>query len=222
MSQYGLPYLGSKSKIAEEIIALFPIADNFYDLFAGGCAITHALIARNQNLFNKGYKKYFFNDINNVPQLFLDAIRGKYRNEKRWISREEFKTNLKLKNPDPYIQWIWSFGNNGKNYLFSKDLEPIKKAFHYIVMFNEWQYFENLYNYKFFTELLKEYGIDNLITFLNLYKKQYNKGLGRKEHLRVIKWVQKNWMNIRYSFAELQQLERLERLEQLQQLERLK
>lgn len=38
---YGLPYLGSKSKIANDIISLFPPAENFYDLFAGGCAITH-------------------------------------------------------------------------------------------------------------------------------------------------------------------------------------
>ena len=33
---YGLPYMGSKNKIAEDIISLFPAAENFYDLFAGG------------------------------------------------------------------------------------------------------------------------------------------------------------------------------------------
>jgi len=48
---YGLPYLGSKNKIAEDIITLFPKADNFYDLFAGGCAITHALMVKSNDLF---------------------------------------------------------------------------------------------------------------------------------------------------------------------------
>jgi len=218
---YGLPYLGSKSKIAESIVALFPVADNFYDLFAGGCAITHALMVRNRDLFHNGFKNYILNDINDTPKLFLDAIQGKYKNEKRWISREVFFDNLKKDKPDAYIKWIWSFGNNGKGYLFSKDLELIKKAFHYVVMFNDWTFFEELYTYDYLMKVLKEYGIDNSRIFLDLYKKEYQIGFGRKEHLRVIKWIQKNYLNKRYSFSELQQLEQLERLERLQRLQRL-
>jgi len=214
---YGLPYLGSKSKIAVDIVSLFPVADNFYDLFAGGCAITHALMVKNQDLFHRGFKKYIFNDLNNVPQLFLEAIQGKYHNEKRWISREDFKAN---KN-DPYIKWIWSFGNSGKEYLFSKDLEPIKKAFHYVVMSDDWSMFERLYDNEYLSELLDECGIDSPKMFLDLYKKQYRRGLGRREHLRVIKWIQKNYMANRYAFAELQRLQRLERLQQLEQLQQL-
>ena len=210
---YGLPYLGSKSKIAESIVALFPVADNFYDLFAGGCAITHALMVRNRDLFHNGFKNYILNDINDTPKLFLDAIQGKYKNEKRWISREVFFDNLKKDKPDAYIKWIWSFGNSGKNYLFSKDLELIKKAFHYVVMFNDWTFFEELYTYDYLMKVLKEYGIDNSRIFLDLYKKEYQIGFGRKEHLRVIKWIQKNYLNKRYSFSELQQLQQLERLE---------
>lgn len=38
---YGVPYQGSKNSIAEKIINIIPSAENFYDLFAGGCAITH-------------------------------------------------------------------------------------------------------------------------------------------------------------------------------------
>lgn len=34
--------MGSKSKIAADIVATLPPADTFVDLFAGGCAITHA------------------------------------------------------------------------------------------------------------------------------------------------------------------------------------
>jgi site-specific DNA-adenine methylase len=218
---YGLSYLGSKSKIAEEIIQLFPEADNFYDLFAGGCAITHALLVKPKDLFHRGFKKYIINDINDTPQLFLDAIQGKYKNEKRWISRKMFIENLKQEKPDPYIKWIWSFGNDGKFYIFSKDLGLIKKAFHYIIMFDDWKYFEELYNYDFLKETLKEYGIDKPKMFLDLYKEQYHSGFGRREHLRVIKWIQKNYMNVRYSFSELERLQQLERLQRLEQLERL-
>jgi len=223
---YGAPYLGSKSKIAREIVSLFPIADNFYDLFAGGCAITHALMIKKHDLFHGGYKKYIINDINNAPKLFCDAISGKYRNEKRWISREMFRNELKKDKPDPYIRWVWSFGNNGRSYLFPKDIEPIKKAFHYVVIFDNWSYFEKLYTYGFLKEVLKKYRIDKPEVFLNLYKETYREGGGRREHLRVVNWIRTNYLKRRYSFLQLQQLQPeqlagLQRLEQLEQLERL-
>lgn len=36
--RYGLPYMGSKNKIAEWVLQYIPKADNFYDLFCGGYA----------------------------------------------------------------------------------------------------------------------------------------------------------------------------------------
>lgn len=93
--RYGIPYQGSKNQIAKKIIEFLPSADNFYDLFAGGCAISHCA-----SLSNK-YKNIYANDINPEPlQLFQAAIDGKFQNEKRWISREDFfpskKKNLTL------------------------------------------------------------------------------------------------------------------------------
>ena len=44
--RYGLPYMGSKNKIAEWVLSYLPQADNFYDLFCGGCAITHCAITQ--------------------------------------------------------------------------------------------------------------------------------------------------------------------------------
>lgn len=41
---YGVPYMGSKNRIAKDIIAKLPTGKRFVDLFAGGCAITHAAI----------------------------------------------------------------------------------------------------------------------------------------------------------------------------------
>lgn len=130
--RYGLPYQGSKNAIAKKICDILPLADNFYDLFAGGCAITHYV------LLNGGYKHIYYNDIDNIPQLFLKAIKGDYANEKRWISREDFE---RLKNDDLYVSLFWSFGNNRRGYLYSKEIEPWKKALHYARVFNDFSEF---------------------------------------------------------------------------------
>lgn len=134
MSKYGILYQGSKNKIAEKIIDILPQADNFYDLFAGGCAITH------RALLTGKYKHIYANDICDMPKLFLDAINGKYANEDRWISREEFFKNL----DDPYIKSTWSFGGIGSSYIYSKKIEPYKKALWFAIMFNDWTDFEVL------------------------------------------------------------------------------
>ena len=55
----------------------------------------------------------------------MDAIHGKYHDEKRVITREDFK---ELKDTDGYVKYIWSFGNGGQVYLWSKDSEEIKCA----------------------------------------------------------------------------------------------
>lgn len=66
MNKYGFPYKGSKNKLAEKIVKLFPDADNFYDLFCGGCAITHRTLIENR------WNNYVINDIDSrCPTLLL-------------------------------------------------------------------------------------------------------------------------------------------------------
>ncbi len=130
---YGVPYKGSKNKIAKWVVDNFPSATNFYDLFAGGCAITHAAILSTK------FQNFYANDLWTAPKLFLDAVNGKYANETRWISREEFFSE-RLK--DSYIQFCWSFGNNGSGYMYSKEIEEWKKALHYARVFNNTSIFE--------------------------------------------------------------------------------
>ena len=124
---YGLPYMGSKSKIVKHIVPLFPNADNFVDLFAGGGAVTHYAMTTAK------YKHFVFNDINPLmPKAFGMALNGEFENEKRWISREEF---FRLRDTDPYVAICFSFGNNLSDYMYSKDIEPIKEAYHYALFF---------------------------------------------------------------------------------------
>lgn len=134
--RYGLPYKGSKNSIAKWIVDELPKAETFVDLFCGGGAITH------RALISGKYQKFIMNDIDGrMPQLFIDCCRGKYtvENHTEWISRDDF---FRLKDDDGYIALCWSFGNNGKDYLYSKEIEPFKKAYHYAVFFENYGLFE--------------------------------------------------------------------------------
>lgn len=122
--RYGLPYKGSKNAIAEWVIENLPRADVFCDIFFGGGAITHCAMMTNK------YKRFIINDIDaRLPKLFVDCAYGKYtvENHPEWISREEFNAK---KADNAYIALCWSFGNNGKDYLYGADIEEHKHAFH--------------------------------------------------------------------------------------------
>ena len=186
MANYGIPYMGSKNTIAYKIIDYLPKANNFYDLFCGGCRITHCA------MLSKKWQNIYFNDIDgDMPKLFLDSIKGKYKNEKRWISKEDFN---KEKDKSAYIRCVWSFGNKGTNYLYGKEIEPYKKAYWYAVMYDDFS-------------LLWALGINIPKVKAKNYKEK-RLAIGRE-----LKRLKKNSRD--------QALERLERLQSLQSLEAL-
>ena len=128
---YGLPYKGSKRRLALKLLQHMPKAENFVDLFCGGCAVAHAA------LLGSRFQNVYINDLNPMcPQLFLDALQGKYNDDRRWISHEEFD---RLKSTDPYVAFVWSFGNNLRNYLYSREVEPLKRAMHYAIFFGDYR-----------------------------------------------------------------------------------
>ena len=123
MSSRGLPYQGSKSKLADKIVALFPKATHFYDLFAGGCAVTHAA------LLSGKFKDVHANDITDSVKLFEDALNGdiaKYDPE-RFRNREDFFAE---KDSNPFVRLVYSFSNDQRTYLYGRKIEPYKKAVH--------------------------------------------------------------------------------------------
>lgn len=117
MARYGVPYRGSKSRIAPWVVKRLPSAETFVDLFAGGCAVTHAALLAGR------WERYIVNDLSDAPRLFIDAANGKYADETRIPTRDEF---FAQKEDDPYIRYLFSFGNNGRDYLFSRDVEEVK------------------------------------------------------------------------------------------------
>ena len=129
VENYGLPYTGSKSRIAHWVIDNLPSGRVLIDAFAGGCAITH------RALLSQKWQTVIANDINGkYPQLFADAMHGQYRDEKRWISREDFE---RLKSKDAFVACCWSFANNVRHYMYSKAIEPYKRALHYAIVFDD-------------------------------------------------------------------------------------
>lgn len=126
---FGLPYMGSKNRIAKWICDILPNANTLYDLFCGGGAITHCAS------LSLKYNNYIVNDLNSLCIKGLKmAFNGEFKNETRWISREDF---FKLKDTDYYVACCFSFGNNFKSYAYSKEIEQFKKAMHYSVVFND-------------------------------------------------------------------------------------
>lgn len=117
-THYGVPYQGNKSRIADIIIKILPPGKRLVDLFGGGGAITHCAMLSGK------WDQFLYNDLNDmITGLFIDAVYGKFKDEHRVITREEFED---LKNTDAYVKYIWSFGNNGSGYLWGKDIEEIK------------------------------------------------------------------------------------------------
>ena len=197
MSNYGIPYKGSKNKIAESILAQLPPATHFYDLFGGGGAITHCA------LLSGKYEYVHYNEFNPlVFKAFKMAVNGEFEGETRWISREEFE---KLKDTDPYVAICFSFGNNFKNYAYNKECEKFKKAVHYSIFFNDnslLKEYIDLSNFNYSSENLKERRLE-LQRYLTVLIRE-NK-LERK--------VYANFNSIGNVRNDIQNLERLERLE---------
>lgn len=129
MAKYGLPYMGSKSAVADKIIAVLPAGERFIDLFGGGGAMTHAAALSGK------YNEVIYSDADPLAcEYIARAIRGDYSPERftpRWISREEF---FAKKDSDPYIRYCWSFGNRGATYLYGRHVEGLKRRlFEWIV-----------------------------------------------------------------------------------------
>nr|DAH58617.1 MAG TPA: D12 class N6 adenine-specific DNA methyltransferase [Caudoviricetes sp.] len=155
--RYGVPYRGSKNKIADWVVDHLPDGKTLVDLFAGGCAVTHAAILAGK------WENFIINDLGDAPEVFENAINGKYANEKRWISREDF---YRLKDTEPYVSLCWSFGNNRSDYLYSEEVEPWKRALHHARVLVD-------------ASLLLEYGIDSdgsaadVLSHHDEYKEKY-------------------------------------------------
>ena len=114
---YGIPYQGSKSKIAPWVVSNLPAAPVLVDLFAGGCAVTHAALASGR------FGRVVANDLLEGPEVFLRACLGDVPDPADVPTREEFNAR---KDEDFATALLYSFGNNRRDYLWSPAVEAVK------------------------------------------------------------------------------------------------
>ena len=194
--RYGFPYKGSKNQIAEKIMNILPEADTFVDLFCGGCAMTHVA------LLSGKYNNFIINDRDKrCPELFLNAVHGNIPDKDKWISREEFE---RRKADDGYVAFCWSFGNNGRNYLFGRQIEEYKHAL--------WRAIVN-HDY----EPLKAFGFDasGMESETDIHKRSS----WWRQYLKNCDGIVQSGSHFKNNLP--QRLENMESLERLQSLERL-
>lgn len=194
MTLYGIPYMGSKTKIAVDILRQLPSGNRFVDLFGGGFAMSHAAFLTGR------YKDVLYNDYNPlIVNLVKGGLKGDYNYsvfQPRFITREEF---YEKKEKDGYIKYIWSFGNSGHEYMFSKEIEPLKHMAHDFVVFGRFNS-----------------GLDKIAPNIRQAVKSNNIRDRRMEFCGFVRRTAK-----RFDLQQLEQLERLQQKEKWEQLERL-
>ena len=111
---YGLPYKGSKNRIAEWVVSNLPSADTLVDLFAGGCAVTHCAMLSGK------FKRVIANDISDAPGFFADAVNGDIDISGFPLTREQFKAST-----DTLARLVYSYGNDKRSYVYSAEREEV-------------------------------------------------------------------------------------------------
>ena len=186
---FGIPYMGSKTKIAVDILRRLPDGKRFVDLCGGGFAMSHAAV------LSRKYDSIYYNDFNPlIVELIRNALAGKYNYtvfKPPFVTREEF---YRLKDTNGYVKYIWSFGNTGKEYMFGKDVEPLKHKAHDFVVFGKWD--------------------DELDKILPNVRTKVKASGVHNRRMEFCGYARR--LKHRFDLQQLQQLEQLERLERLE------
>ena len=135
----GISYMGSKRKLASEILSKITqrhqgITD-FYDLFGGGGSISFTAI--------RDYRfKVHYNELNKHIYSLVEYLKNNKDLEPKfyeWITREEFFKQINKNNDEAdwfsgFVMSCWSFGNSQKSYLYGAEIEKIKRLAHEFIV----------------------------------------------------------------------------------------
>lgn len=137
----GIPYMGSKRKLASEILSTIIKRHNgitdLYDLFGGGGSISFTAV--NKFKFNVHY-----NELNNHIYHLVKYLKENRELEPKfldWVTRETFFEQIGKTNDDAdwysgFVMSCWSFGNNSeKGYMYGNHIEDTKRLAHQFIVF---------------------------------------------------------------------------------------
>ena len=114
---YGIPWQGSKNRLARWVVDRLPASHTLVDLFAGGCAVTHRALETGR------FARVVANDLGVGPQVFERACRGEYEGWAVVRTKAEFEEHL---GEDPAADLCHSFGNDRSTYLWGPEYEAVK------------------------------------------------------------------------------------------------
>lgn len=133
----GIPYMGSKRKLASEILHFItsrhPHLTDFYDLFGGGVSISFTAIRDYR--FNVHY-----NELNSHIYELVKYLKSHKELEPKfyeWVTREQFFEQCNRTDADWYSGFVmscWSFGNKQSSYIYGADIEEVKRLGHNIIV----------------------------------------------------------------------------------------
>ncbi len=208
IEKLGMPYMGSKRRLAKPLVNFMlkenPRAKYFYDLFGGGGAMSFYAMQCHQ------IEKVFYNELNTgVVELLRDVVENGVTDKYyQWVDRETFMAH---KNNNDWFgglcKVVWSFGNDQKSYIFSKDIEDDKKLLHNVVV-NECRNSLKEFNLKFGTEIRMTDG-----------QSLFEDETMTQRRLRIMRIIKKG--GERFDLERLQQLQQLQQLENMQRLQQL-
>jgi len=133
----GIPYMGSKRKIAGDILSFITsrhsnITD-FYDLCGGGGAVSFTAVRDYR--FNVHY-----NELNSHIFALVEYLKKNRTLEPKfyeWVTREMFFEQCARTDADWYSGFVmscWSFGNKQSSYLYGADIEEMKRLGHEVIV----------------------------------------------------------------------------------------
>jgi site-specific DNA-adenine methylase len=135
----GIPYMGSKRKLASDILHFITSRhnniDTFYDLFGGGGSISFTSI--------RDYRfKVHYNELNKHIYSLVEYLKNNKELEPKffeWVTREEFFNQINKSNEDAdwfsgFVMSCWSFGNSQSSYLYGSDIENLKRLAHEFIV----------------------------------------------------------------------------------------
>lgn len=200
----GIPYMGSKRKLASEILSKITQRHNgitdFYDLFGGGGSISFTAIRDYR--FNVHY-----NELNKHIYSLVEYLKNNKELEPKfyeWVTREEFHKQINKSNDEAdwysgFVMSCWSFGNSQSSYLYGADIENIKRLAHEFIVNCD-------------LDAMREIGVD-IPELINI------KGV-QNRRIKFCNWIKKEDKN-RFDVQSLERIVQLECIQNLQNLQNL-
>jgi site-specific DNA-adenine methylase len=200
----GIPYMGSKRKLAstilQKITARHSKISDFYDLFGGGVSISFTAI--------KDYRfNVHYNELNKHIFSLVEYLKNNKELEPKfyeWVSRDEFFKQINKRNEDAdwysgFVMSCWSFGNKQSSYIYGSDIEKLKRLAHEFIVHG-------------CLDSMNELGV-NIPEILNFKDVQKRRVLFCKEIEKIL--------NNRFDMQNLESLKYIESLGRLQNLQNL-